>query len=537
MHYTGIRPHSKFAVKAGLLSSTSRNESEYRKYQRTAQRITTGSVCRHLKIAGRVAILGSLQATSPIQVAGELVLLEQEAVSIPGLSLIGSIPHLAAEPGWLTTFTFVNKSATSAISRTSLLAANGSAFTLPVSLPQQPSISGPILTSSLDQTIAPSATFVVQVSGSPSAQYLEGSAQLAATGAVDGFAVFHYNPTQQEAVVPMETRNAPSYVLAFDNTGGVLTGVALENVSTNATNIDLVMRDDAGDSLGTESLPLSGSGHTSFVLSQAFPQTASRRGTVEFDTPVAGQIGVLGIRYAPSGTLTTIPALANVGTSRGLMGHLAAGDGWRTTFVLVNTGASAAQANLNFFDDNGNPLPLSLSFPQSGIEPAFPEVSVNQTIAANASLWIQSTGPVSSLLTGSAQLMATGNISGFAIFRYNPNGQEAVVPLETRNAGAYLLAFDNTNETATGVAISTVSMQGANVPVIVRDDTGAQIGTGSIPLAANGHYSQMLTTLFPITSGIRGTAEFDTPSGAQISVLGIRSPPALTFTTLPPLAK
>ena len=36
-------------------SSTSRNESEYRRYQRTAHRISSGSVCRHLKIAGRIA--------------------------------------------------------------------------------------------------------------------------------------------------------------------------------------------------------------------------------------------------------------------------------------------------------------------------------------------------------------------------------------------------------------------------------------------------------------------------------------------------
>jgi hypothetical protein len=46
-------------------SSTSRSDREYRRYQRTALRIRTGSVCRHLKIAGRVAISGSLQATSP----------------------------------------------------------------------------------------------------------------------------------------------------------------------------------------------------------------------------------------------------------------------------------------------------------------------------------------------------------------------------------------------------------------------------------------------------------------------------------------
>src|ERR1019366_752171 len=35
--------------------STSRSDSEYRRYQRTAQRISSGAVCRHLNIAGRVA--------------------------------------------------------------------------------------------------------------------------------------------------------------------------------------------------------------------------------------------------------------------------------------------------------------------------------------------------------------------------------------------------------------------------------------------------------------------------------------------------
>jgi hypothetical protein len=245
---------------------------------------------------------------------------------------------------------------------------------------------------------------------------------------------------------------------------------------------------------------------------------------------------VLGIRYTPPGTLTTIPALANVGTSGGSMAHIPSGSGWQTTFVLVNTGQGPASAQLNFFDDNGNPMLLPLSFPQSGGTST--ASSVTQNVAAGASLWIASAGLLTDpLQQGSAQLTTTGNIGGFVIFRYNPNGQEAVVPLESRNAGVYLLAFDNTNGTATGVAINAVSTQTVNVPVVIRDDTGAQIGTGSIPLAANGHYSQMLTTLLPATAGVRGTVEFDRPAGVQISVLGIRSPPALTFTTLPPLAE
>jgi hypothetical protein len=77
---------------------------------------------------------------------------------------------------------------------------------------------------------------------------------------------------------------------------------------------------------------------------------------------------------------------------------------------------------------------------------------------------------------------------------------------------------------------------------VIRDDSGNQVGTGTIPLAANCHLSQVLSTLFPVTANIRGTVEFDTPvflyePAAQISVLGIRSPPVLTFTTLPALAR
>ena len=133
-------------------------------------------------------------------------------------------------------------------------------------------------------------------------------------------------------------------------------------------------------------------------------------------------------------------------------------------------------------------------------------------------------------------------MSGFVIFRYNPNSQEAVVPLESRNASAYVLAFDNTNGTATGVAISTVASNPATVRLIIRDDAGTPIRTEtlnpSLHLLARGHSSFVLASQFPETAGIRGTVEFATPLAfGQISVLGIRSPPALTFTTLPPLAK
>jgi hypothetical protein len=457
------------------------------------------------------------------------------------------MPHIVAEENWTTTFTLLNKDTASAQMNLSFFgdaqdpAGNGP-LPLPLTFPQQPPPAAPQQSSLLSLPLAANASLIVQTGGPQTPPVLQGSAQLAATGLVDGFAIFHQIVTTQEAVVPMETRNASSYLLAFDNTSGLVLGVAVENVSSQNAVIPVIIRDDTGTIIGTKrtSISLGGNGHSSFVLSDltnGFPETANIRGTIEFDTPAGGRISVLGIRFTPpNNALTTIPALANVGTGGGSIAHLASGgDGWQTTFVLINTGTSAASATLSFFaDQTGAPLPLPLSFPQSGNATTAP--SVTQTLAAGATLLIVSSG-APQLLTGSAQLTTPGNISGFVIFRHN--GQEAVVPLESRNANVYIIAFDNTNGTFTGLAVNAVSTSPVNIPVTVRNDAGTPIATDTITLNANGHTQfTLVTNKYPMTANIRGTIEFDTPAGAQIGALGIRIPTgaAHTFTTLPALA-
>ncbi len=74
------------------------------------------------------------------------------------------------------------------------------------------------------------------------------------------------------------------------------------------------------------------------------------------------------------------------------------------------------------------------------------------------------------------------------IFRHN--NQEAVVPLESRNASGYIVAFDNTNGTATGIAVNAVSRQASqHSRHCPRFDTGATIATDTLTLNPNGHYS------------------------------------------------
>ena len=482
--------------------------------------------------------ISAVDSSSPVPGSATLAYAVTIQSSDPKFSLVGSMAHLVSNQDWATTFTLVNTSAGYAQTELNLLGDNGNPLPLALALPQQGPNESVVTTPSVDWTLASNASLIVQTGSFTSVPLQSGSAQLAATGGVGGFAIFHLNPTAQEAVVPLETRNASSYLLAFDNTNSAALGVALANISAQAANVAVVVRDDTGVQIGSGSLPVPGSGHNAFVLSDLFPAAAAQRGTVEFDTPAGGQISVLGVRSTPPGTLTTIPALANVGTGGGEFAHIAIANGWKTSFVLVNTGVRAAQAHLNFFDDDGNPLVLPLSSPQSGGGVSTTASSVDSTVNAGATLVVESTGPdANPLQTGSAQLTTDGNVSGFAIFRYEPTGQEAVVPLESRNASSYILAFDNTGGTATGVAVSSNSLQAVSVPVVIRDDSGAQIGTGAIPLAANGHSAFVLGNQFPVTEGLRGTLEFAAPGGGQIGVLGIRTPPAHTFTTLPALTR
>ena len=134
---------------------------------------------------------------------------------------------------------------------------------------------------------------------------------MASTGAIDGFAIFHHVVTGQETVVPLERPGASSYLLAFDNTGGNVLGIALANPLAKDQNIGVSISDDSGTFVEADSLIIPANGHLSFVLPAFYPVTANRRGTIKFYAFQGGQqFGVLGMRFAaPNNALTTIPAL------------------------------------------------------------------------------------------------------------------------------------------------------------------------------------------------------------------------------------
>ena len=108
--------------------------------------------------------------------------------------------------------------------------------------------------------------------------------------------------------MPLETRTG-NFILAFDNTNGLATGFAVDNIGDQAKAVPITLRNDAGVVIGTPVINLSAHGHKSFLLAPTYAVTAGKRGTVELDTPLAGKISALGLRATPAGTLTTIPVL------------------------------------------------------------------------------------------------------------------------------------------------------------------------------------------------------------------------------------
>ena len=249
---------------------------------------------------------------------------------------------------------------------------SGNPLSLPFSFPQGTMSS--MTNSTLNGSITASGLLLMDTTGLVTQAANIGWSRLQASGDVGGYALFTNTRTNWQAAVPLQTINASSYLLSFDNTGSLSTGVAIANLATQDANVNAIIRDDSGTTIGTESISVPAQGHISFTLISTYPVTAGMRGTIEFDTPAGGQINVLGLR-ANGPALTTVPVLTEVGTNGGSMAHVTYSQGWETTFTLVNTGTSSAQATLSFFDDFGTPLAVSMIFPQTGVLSDSPTVT------------------------------------------------------------------------------------------------------------------------------------------------------------------
>jgi hypothetical protein len=175
----------------------------------------------------------------------------------------GSLAHATYNGGWTSTFYLVNTGTGSAQFTLSFFDNIGNPLSVPRSLPQTGATT---TTSALTTTLAAGAMLLVQTDAQDGLPAAEWSTQLTTTGNISGCEIFQWITFGQEAAVPLETRMPDSFVMVFDDTHGLATGVALANVANSPASIIVNVRDDTGALLQTGSIDLAAQGHTSFLL-------------------------------------------------------------------------------------------------------------------------------------------------------------------------------------------------------------------------------------------------------------------------------
>jgi len=235
---------------------------------------------------------------------------------------------------------------------------------------------------------------------------------------------------------------------------------------------------------------------------------------------------------ASSGAVTPPPNIPLIRS--GVLSHIAAGGWWTTVITLVNTSSAAVPVTVALHNDDGSAMTLPVTTRLQGTSQTTTTSSVSATINPNATLLISMGDPTTATFVGWADVLSTGSIGGYAIFRSTPQPglpSEGTVPLETQYPTTITLPYDNTAGFVMGVALANLSTSFASVTVTMWDDNGNSLGTQFLSIAGNGHTSFVLSNQFPLTAGKMGIVRFQSSGG--LAGLGLRFSPFGTFTSVP----
>lgn len=236
----------------------------------------------------------------------------------------------------------------------------------------------------------------------------------------------------------------------------------------------------------------------------------------------------------------SLDASSNI-ISSSSVSQIASGGGWKTTLTIVNLSAGPNSLNVSFHGDDGSPLILPLVVTQQGSAQSTTDSSVNRTLGPGSTLLIESEGPLSSnILVGWAEVLSSAPVSGFSIFRQrgqDGRDSEGTASLGSITSSDLVLPFDNTAGFATGVALVNLTTAPVIVNAVIRDDNGTQIGLQAVVLSGKAHTAFFITDRFSVTSGRRGTIEFQNTAGGAVTGIGLRFNPSGSFTSVPTIIR
>jgi hypothetical protein len=216
----------------------------------------------------------------------------------------GRIAHIADGGGWKTIITAVNLLGVPQTVTVRFWSDNGKELPLPiVGLGLSPGGASDLLAFGSNSFETAGSSSVVSTGWAT----VEGS--MGNTNGFSASAVFRsriVGRQDSEAVSPMMVDAPRGFVLPFNNLDGFSTGVSVVNVGSLQTALPITIRDAFGAVLFNDAISLGPGAHLSFSLADKYPSLAGRLGTVEIGS---GQVAVLGLRFNPSGSFTSIPPI------------------------------------------------------------------------------------------------------------------------------------------------------------------------------------------------------------------------------------
>ncbi len=221
----------------------------------------------------------------------------------------GVISHVVDGDGWQTSVSLNNIDAFPAQYKLSFFGDDG----LPLSL-QTNFGTGPIIYG----TVPARGSVTIQTAGTKVALsqgwalmdtifVIPGTFNIAPGATIAGTVLFYRPPSAPrptEASEPLDFSIQGKWVLPFDHLNGYSSGIALVNHLTyQDASVFITLFDEAGNQIGLDSFTLLRGQHMAFTLTQKYPATAGKRGTLKVDTS-ALSINVLGLRFNPNGTIS-----------------------------------------------------------------------------------------------------------------------------------------------------------------------------------------------------------------------------------------
>jgi parallel beta-helix repeat protein len=442
-----------------------------------------------------------------------------EYVSPTSLTSRSVFPQVAAGGGYKTSIFGVNTATQPAIVNLTVTKSDGSGF--PVTIGGQTG-------SNFNFLLPPNGTVRMDATGSGGT--VIGYASFLSNVQVNGSALFQTiqgNNVTSEAGVGLSkpTRNFTVYI---DNTNDAYSGYAIANSGATQANITMTLRNTSGGTVTTKTLPpLYGGTHFARFAIQDFDTTAGFEGSIEFSSD--REVSAVALRFDNSeqNVFSTIPVLVDEAAQVLYFPQVADGGGYRTNFILVNPTATATTARLEFFDNDGVPLPLKIAGQD--------RTSYDVSLGAKGVARFITDGTSTNIKVGWVKVSAPQPIGGSAIFQTVASSKitsEAGVSASAL-ASHFSTYVESIGFAESGLAISNPNSSSTGITLNLRDSNGNVASSTRFTLPPSGHVAKFFTQWFSGYGEFQGTLEVI--ASAPVSGVALRYDNELAnvFATLP----